>query len=96
MDVHRLLATPEVMNLTSGLLSSHASSSTRLEDYRRLRGLTVSDACFRLISGSWRPSTAARYDSVWRSFKDFLSAHGVLLVSVDLTVVLDYLTHLAD
>ena len=78
------------------LSSSHVSSSTRLEDYRRLRGLAVSDASFRLISGSWRPSTAARYDSVWRSFKDFLSAHRVLLISVDLTVVLDYLTHLAD
>ena len=58
MDVHRLPATPEVINFTLGL-PPHASFSTRLEDYRRLRGLAVLDASFRLISGSWRPSTAA-------------------------------------
>ena len=57
---------------------------------------SVSDAAFRFIGGSWRPYTAARYGSVWRSFKDFLSARGVFLLSVDLTVVLDYLTLLAD
>ena len=34
--------------------------------------------------------------SVWRSFKNFLSPCGVLLLSVNLTVVLDYHTFLAD
>jgi hypothetical protein len=43
---------------------SHSSSSSRLEDYRRLRGIPVSDNAFRLISGSWRPSTATRYDAI--------------------------------
>ena len=75
-----------------GPSSSHASSSICLEDYWRLRSLAVSDASLCLISGSWLPSTAAWYNSVWRSFKDFLSACRVLLLSV----VLEYLTHLAD
>ena len=75
---------------------SHSSSSTRLEDFRRLRGLSVSDDAFRLICGSWRPSTATRYDAIWRSFKDFLSSRGILLLSVDLKTVVDYLSSLFD
>ena len=42
-----------------------------------------------LICDSWRPSSAARYETTWRSFRDFLSARGILL-SVDLMIVLDY------
>ena len=95
MDVCRLPVTPEV-RLQVGPSASPGSPSSCLEDFWRLRGLSVSDAAFPFIGSSWRPSTVTRYDSVWRSFKDFLSACGVLLLSVDLTVVLDYLTLLAD
>ena len=62
--------------------------------WRIIRGLEAS-LSRTPPSASWRPSTAARYDSVWHSFKDFPSAHGVL-ISIDLMVVHDYLTHLAD
>ena len=65
-----------------------------MEDFRRLQGLDVSDASFQLISSGWRPSTETRYDAVWRCFKDFLSARGILLLSVDLRTISDYLSGL--
>ena len=80
----------------SFLRRSSASSppSSRLEDFRRLHGLSVSDAAFNLIGGSWRPSSSARYDAVWSRFLEFLHARGVSLSSVGLGVVADYLASL--
>ena len=74
--------------------SPSSSSSSRLEDFRRLHGLSVSDAAFSLIGASWRQSSSSRYDAVWACFKDFLHARGVPLSSVDLDVVADYLASL--
>ena len=80
MHVHRLLATLEVINLTLGLPPLSHLPLLVWRIFGGLRGLAVSDGSFRLICGSWRSSTAARYNSIWRSFKDFLSARGVLLL----------------
>ena len=79
-----------------GPASAVSPPSSRLEDFRRLRASSVSDASFSLICDSWRPSTAARYDAVWRSFRDFLRSRRISLLSVDLTVVLDYFAFLDE
>ena len=87
-----LLARPEmVIDLTSGL-PPQTSSSTRLKNFRRVRGLTVSDTSFRLICGSWRSSL--RLDTT--PFGDRSRTFSVPVEFSYLTVVLDYLTLLAD
>ena len=73
---------------------AQSSSSSRLEDYRRFHASSMSDESFRLITGSWRKSSSARYDAAWSSFKDFLSTKRLPLDQVNLTAVSDYLTHL--
>ena len=70
------------------------SSSTRLEDFRRLHASSISDESFRLVAESWRKSSSTRYDAVWRSFQDFLSSGRIPLDKVDLTIVSDYLSSL--
>ena len=47
-----------------------------------------------LISSCWRGSTAKRYDAIWRAFKDYLRSRRLLLSSVTINVVLDYLSSL--
>ena len=73
---------------------TQSASSCRLEDFRRLHASGLSDSVFRLVTDSWRRSTSARYDAAWRAFKDFLRSRRISLDSVDLTVVLDYLSFL--
>ena len=73
---------------------SSSPPSSRMEDFRRLHGLSVSDDAFRLVCDSWRDSSAARYDAVWRAFRAFLDTRGVSFVSVDIALIADYLSSL--
>jgi hypothetical protein len=79
-----------------GAASTSRPTSRRLEDMRRLRCDGVSDAAFRLISASWRPSSTRRYDGIWDAFRDFLRARALPLSSVTLRVVLDYFSDMFD
>ena len=82
----------------NGFSASQArpSTSSRLEDFRRLHASTISDESFSLVAESWRKSSSSRYDAAWRSFKEFLSSRRVSLNQVDLKVVSDYLYHLYE
>ena len=73
-----------------------SSSSRRLEDYRRLRALDISDPAFHLVADGWRKSTSRRYDAIWDCFKDFLHSRGISLNSINLNSVLSYLTFLFE
>ena len=74
--------------------SSPPPPSSRLEEFRRWHGLSLSDDAFRLVCDSWRASSSARYDAVWRAFRASLGARGVPLVSVDIALIADYLSSL--
>ena len=69
-------------------------ASRRLAAFRRLRAGGVSDSSFDLLSASWRSSTSGRYDKVWASFERFLQLRRLELDSVDIGVVIDYLSSL--
>ena len=79
-----------------GRTATSTSSSSRLEDFRRIQGFEFSDASFSLLCASWRPSSAKRYNLVWGKFKDFLSARGVELDSVDLKTLVEYFSLLFE
>ena len=74
--------------------ASSPPPSNRIEDYRQLHGLSISDAAFSLIGDSWGGSFSARYDAVWACFKAFLHAKGVPLSAVGIDVIMDYLASL--
>ena len=76
--------------------ASSVSASTLLEDYRRLHNFRISEAAFGLLCGNWRSSTLKRYEKVWNRFKEFLSSEGHLLTTVDLSILLEYFSHLND
>ena len=60
-----------------GYGASSSSPSSRLEDFRRLQGLDISDTAFDLVALSWRHSSSSRYDAAWRAFKDFIIHRGI-------------------
>ena len=79
-----------------GSSSARRQLSRRMDDYRGLRSLDVSDGAFRLISDGWRSSSQLRYDRVWSGFRRFLRSRRLRLDQVDLAVVCDYLSLMFD
>ena len=74
--------------------ASSSSSASRLDDYRRLHSLNVSDDAFKLIYRSWRTSSTKRYDAVWSCFKDFLSRRRLGLDLVSVNIIIEYIAWL--
>ena len=64
-----------------------------MEDYRRAHNLeSISDPAFSLVSSGWRQSTKDRYGRAWDAFSRFLRSNNVLINSVSITNVVDYLS----
>ena len=79
-----------------GRAASSDPSSSLMEDYRRLRSFNISEAAFGLIRDSWRVSSRKRYATAWSRFKEFIASRNVPLNSVDLSSVIEYISHLND
>ena len=99
---HRRLSSSVLDGCGDGSTDQQPSSdvgsltSRRLAAFRRLRASGVSDSSFSLLSASWRSSTSVRYDKVWASFERFLQLRRLELNSVDIGVIIDYLSSLFD